>query len=101
MTTLLGNLQECAHTHILSISSSRHFFNSYSTLTVIYHQDFNYCSADAVNQELLVEIKRHIYDHSNIRDLMFVRCVRRKRKLIFTYDHSAQYLSKYNGYIRL
>ena len=101
MSDLLGNLKECAHTHIYSISSSRNFYKSYSTLTVKYHQDFNYCSAEAVDLALLSEIKRHIYDNSNIKDLMFIHCVRQQRKLIFRYDHSARYLERFNGYTQL
>ena len=89
--SLLGNFKECAHTHILQISSNRRFFQSYSTLTVIYHKDFNSYSAEDVNPDLLSEIKRHICDHSEIRDLVFQKCIKRERKLIFSYD----------GYIQL
>ena len=101
MSSLLGNLKECAHTHIISISSTRRFYKSYSTLTVIYRKDFNSCSAEAVSPDLLSEIKRCICDHSNIRDLVFRRCNLRERKLIFSYDHSVSYLKKYEGYLQL
>ena len=102
MSSLLGNLKKFPHPHILSISSSRFFYKSYSTLTVIYHQDFNSCSAEVINLCLISEIKRNIYDNSNIKDLMFVRIVRHDRKMIFTYDHSARYfLKKTNGYLML
>ena len=101
MTNLLGNLKNYSHPHIFSISSSRYFFSSYSTLTVIYIQDFNYCSNEVVSSILVSDIKRHILDNSQIKDLVFERVIRRKRQLLFRYDHSARYLRKKKGYLKV
>ena len=101
MTDLLGNLKNYSHPHIFQISSSRHFFSSYSTLTVTYIQDFNYCSTEVVSSVLVSEIKRYILDNSHIKDLVLKKVVRSKRYLIFRYDHSARYLKKHNGYLEV
>ena len=101
MAHLLGNLKTYSHPHILKITSSKHLFSAYSTLTITYIQDFNCCSNEVFSSVLVEEIKRHILDNSNIKDLVYKTVIRSQRKLIFSYDHSVRYMQKHNGYLEI